>query len=190
MRVFVLLVAMVAALVRHAAADPSPPAPCGTLDLTSPLTQHCFPEDGEDALQTVSLRPFRGYPLLAGSPAPPPWAPHAILSNNAAQYCPAGSHHFVCCEQIALPDNPDSPHGNQNPLGRVIREASQPENYSWCTCSEEICTQQLGGRVAWNQHGSGWSGYRPSQRGAVLNALTGLGQGSAAAAAGRRDEFL
>ena len=25
---------------------PSPPAPCGTLDLMSPLTQHCFPEDG------------------------------------------------------------------------------------------------------------------------------------------------
>lgn len=28
-------------------AGPSPPAPCGSLDLGSPLTQHCFPEDGE-----------------------------------------------------------------------------------------------------------------------------------------------
>lgn len=27
--------------------QPSPPAPCGTLDLTSPLTQHCFPADGK-----------------------------------------------------------------------------------------------------------------------------------------------
>ena len=28
-----------------ASAVPSPPAPCGTLDLTSQLTQHCFPDD-------------------------------------------------------------------------------------------------------------------------------------------------
>ena len=28
-------------------AVPSPPAPCGTLDLANMLTQHCFPEDGE-----------------------------------------------------------------------------------------------------------------------------------------------
>ena len=77
----------------------------------------------------------------------------------------------------------------------MIREASRPGNYSWCTCSEEICTQQLGGRAAWNQHGAGWSGHRPSREGAVFNALTGLkGQGPAATAAAeegrRRDEFL
>ena len=34
------------AAVATAAAQPSPPAPCGTLDLSSTLTQHCFPEDG------------------------------------------------------------------------------------------------------------------------------------------------
>lgn len=33
--------------VPAAQAVPTPPEPCGTLDLTSPLTQHCFPEDGE-----------------------------------------------------------------------------------------------------------------------------------------------
>ena len=69
--------------------------PCGTLDLTSPLTQHCFPHDK--------------------------------------------SHHFVCCTEIADPANSASPHGNNNPLFDVITKASKPENYSWCTCSEEIC---------------------------------------------------
>lgn len=125
-------------------AGPSPPAPCGSLDLGSPLTQHCFPEDG--------------------------------------------SHHFVCCERITLLDNPDSPHGNQNPLGEVIRAASDPSNYSWCTCSEEICTQQLGGRVAWNQHGAGWTGFRPSSQRAY-NARTGLEGGAAAEEERRREEL-
>lgn len=110
---------------------PSPPAPCGTLDLQSTLTQHCFPEDG--------------------------------------------SHHFVCCEGITLPENPNSPHGNYNPLERVIKAASNSSNYSWCTCSEEICTEQLGGRVAWNMNGMGYKGYVPPRDGRVLyNALTGL----------------
>ncbi len=26
--------------------QPQPPQPCGSLDLSSPLTQHCFPADG------------------------------------------------------------------------------------------------------------------------------------------------
>ena len=81
-------------------------AQCGTLDLNSPLTQHCFPYDK--------------------------------------------SHHFVCCVDIKNVDNSKSPHGNKNPLGDVIKSASLPSSYSWCTCSEEICEQQLGGRVAWN----------------------------------------
>jgi hypothetical protein len=34
-------------MFQTAEAAPSPPQPCGTLDLTSPLTQHCFPADGE-----------------------------------------------------------------------------------------------------------------------------------------------
>jgi hypothetical protein len=111
---------------------PSPPAPCGTLDLTSPHTQHCFPEDG--------------------------------------------SHHFVCCVDINMPENPHSPHGNYNPLERVIRQASNSSSYSWCTCSEEICEEQLGGRVAWNQHGEGWRGYLPRRGGEqpVFNAGSGL----------------
>lgn len=32
-------------------------------------------------------------------------------------------------------------------LERVIKAASNSSSYSWCTCSEEICEQQLGGRV-------------------------------------------
>ncbi|KAK9867988.1 hypothetical protein WJX84_010855 [Apatococcus fuscideae] len=97
----------------------SPPSSCGTLDLTSDLTQHCFPQDG--------------------------------------------SHHFVCCVDITSPETSQSPHGNRNPLNDVIKAASKPSSYSWCTCSEEICTQQLGGRVAWNQNGAGWKGFRPPQ---------------------------
>lgn len=42
-----LLLAAPAAL-----AVPTPPEPCGTLDLTSPLTQHCFPEDGKCMLRS------------------------------------------------------------------------------------------------------------------------------------------
>jgi hypothetical protein len=118
-------------------AKPEPPAPCGTLDLTSPLTQHCFPSDG--------------------------------------------SHHFVCCEHISMPENPNSPHGNFNPLERVIKAASNATNYSWCTCSEEICREQLGGQVAWNMHGIGHLGYTPpygDTTRSVYNSMTGLPRGS------------
>ena len=34
-------------LLGLASAQPAPPEPCGTLDLTSHSTQHCFPSDGE-----------------------------------------------------------------------------------------------------------------------------------------------
>lgn len=111
-------------------AEPKPPAPCGTLDLQSQLTQHCFPEDG--------------------------------------------SHHFVCCVDIQMPENPHSPHGNFNPLEHVIKSASNASSYSWCTCSENICEMQLGGRVAWNMHGVGHKGYLPSYTGPVYNARSGL----------------
>lgn len=60
----------------------------------------------------------------------------------------------MCCDQIQTPENPHSPHGNYNPLERVIKAASNSSNYSWCTCSEEICTEQLHGRVAWNMNGA------------------------------------
>lgn len=48
-----LLVACTLSLVH---AIPSPPAPCGTLDLTNMLTQHCFPEDGESYRVELSVR--------------------------------------------------------------------------------------------------------------------------------------
>eukprot|EP00275_Glaucocystis_incrassata_P001890 EC124241.1.p1 GENE.EC124241.1~~EC124241.1.p1 ORF type:complete len:138 (+),score=0.08 EC124241.1:231-644(+) len=104
---------------------------CGTLDLNSPLTQHCFPHDG--------------------------------------------SHHFVCCVDITLPENPNSPHGNYNPLERVIKTASNSSSYSWCTCSEEICEQQLGGRVAWNMNGIGWKGFAPPPPNRRLHEAGGSG---------------
>ena len=111
------LLLLLATAPPSSSAEPAPPAPCGTLDLTSRLTQHCFPADG--------------------------------------------SHHFVCCVDISTPDNPDSPHGNRNPLFAAITAASNASSYSWCTCSEEICEEQLGGRVAWNMNGRGWKGYLP-----------------------------
>ena len=48
--------------------------------------------------------------------------------------------------------------GNYNPLERPIKAASNDSNYSWCTCSEEICTEQLRGYVQWNMNGDGWKG--------------------------------
>lgn len=48
--------------------------------------------------------------------------------------------------------------GNYNPLERVIKAASNDSNYSWCTCSEEICIEQLRGFVQWNMNGQGWKG--------------------------------
>lgn len=137
-----------ATLVSQSASQPSPPAPCGTLDLTSPLTQHCFPEDG--------------------------------------------SHHFVCCVDIQMPEvilhlpgiayhwrtphmepllplqNPHSPHGNYNPLARVITQASNASSYSWCTCSEEVhaaCSSGVALRCA------GSRVPKPESPGAVQSAL-------------------
>ncbi len=134
-------------LVPRTMAAPSPPAPCGTLDLTSPLVQHCWPMDG--------------------------------------------SHHAVCCVDISTPDNPHSPHGNYNPLGKVIKAASNSTSYSWCTCSEEICTEQLGGRVAWNQNGLGWKGYVPPRNrdATVYNALTGLPADQIGGSSSRSEEL-
>ncbi len=62
--------------------------------------------------------------------------------------------------------------GNYNPLERVIKAASNDSNYSWCTCSEEICTEQLRGFVQWNMNGKGWKGaYLPSPYACVLEPL-------------------
>ena len=110
-------IAVVLSFAAPSSAEPAPPAPCGTLDLASALTQHCFPADG--------------------------------------------SHHFVCCVDISSPEETLSPHGNSNPLFRAITAASNSSSYSWCTCSEEIREEQLGGRVAWNMNGRGWKGYLP-----------------------------
>lgn len=82
----------------------------------------------------------------------------------------------VCCVDIQAVDNEASPHGNVNPLGDVIRQASTNASYSWCTCSEEICIEQLRGRVAWNQNGAGWRGFRADPR-RVRAYYTGTGGG-------------
>jgi hypothetical protein len=108
-----LPVLVVLLLATATTAQPSPPAPCGTLDLTSPLTQHCFPEGVE------------------GATLPPPPALcenlYALLTVRfpvSHHHTADGSHHFVCCTGITLPENAHSPHGNYNPLERVIRAAS------------------------------------------------------------------
>jgi len=125
----------------------------------------------------------------------------ACLKSSTLFFCHSGSHHFVCCVDISMPENPSSPHGNYNPLGQVriprirtfcqglffarlshgmalllqvIKAASNSSSYSWCTCSEEICEEQLGGRVAWNQHGVGWKGFAPAYDRPVLNSASGL----------------
>lgn len=82
---------------------------------------------------------------------------------------------------IQAVDNDASPHGNVNPLGDVIRQASSNSSYSWCTCSEEICVDQLRGRVAWNQNGAGWRGFRADPR-RVRAYYTGTGGGRGTAA--------
>lgn len=84
-------------------------------------------------------------------------------------------------------------------MGGPIRAASlDPNNLSWCTCSEEICKEQLGGKVAWNLNGAGWSGCSPDNvrveevwrgegfREDVLARGMG-GAGSAAGGSGRSD---
>ena len=84
------------------------------------------------------------------------------LSHGVTQHCfPAdASHHFVCCTDIQTPANKRSPHGNENPLYTAIKSGNKsPVNLSWCTCSEEICTEQLQGTVEWNMHGVGWKGF-------------------------------
>lgn len=37
---------------------------------------------------------------------------------------------------------------SQNALDNLIRQASNFESYSWCTCSPSVCTM-LGGRISW-----------------------------------------
>lgn len=96
-------------------------------------------------------------PALSRPPSPSPWT-------------------VVCCVDIQAVDNEASPHGNANPLGDVIRQASTNASYSWCTCSEEICIEQLRGRVAWNQNGAGWRGFRADPR-RVRAYYTGTGGG-------------
>ena len=120
-------------------AIPSPPRPCGSLNLSSPLTQHCFPQDGE--LFTLSLVFAHSYPpfvLRFLRLAQVDSESAHMVANGALFHVVSGSHHFVCCEAIASADNDRSPHGNTNPLADVIAAASRPDNPSWCTCSEEV----------------------------------------------------
>ena len=89
------------------------------------------------------------------------------------------SHHFVCCTHIKTPENDQSPHGNRNPLFDSIKSAAKdPNNLSWCTCSEEICTQQLHGEVEWNMNGVGWKGLRGRDLGPLGISLEAQNRGS------------
>lgn len=69
-----------------------------------------------------------------------------------------GSHHYVCCTHIKYIGNldnlSDKSVNKYNPLYGPITRNSDPSNYSWCTCSEKICLDQLGGKVEWNMRKS------------------------------------
>lgn len=42
-----------------------------------------------------------------------------------------------------MPENPHSPHGNYNPLERVIKAASNESNYSWCEGRCAACIEMF-----------------------------------------------
>lgn len=178
------------------AAAPSPPAPCVLIpsiqDLpktypctsaptfsSSPLTI-AFVWPGVERSTCVASSPSIAFLKTVGIDRPTGLDPRAHAHAHAGpparpRSMSPGSHHFVCCVDIQMPENPHSPHGNYNPLADVIRSASNSSSYSWCTCSEEICEEQLGGRVEWNQLGMGWKGFVPRRDGGrAYNALTGL----------------
>ena len=77
---------------------------------------------------------------VAAKPSPPQACGTLDLTARQTQHCfpKDASHHFVCCEHITTADNSNSPHGNSNPLGKVIAAHSDASNPSWCTCSEEV----------------------------------------------------
>ena len=63
------------------------------------------------------------------------------------------SHHYVCCVDIKNPENQNFKINEhdivRNPLEEQIKRNSHPSSYSWCTCNERICIEQLKGRVEW-----------------------------------------
>jgi hypothetical protein len=97
----------------HAFSANGTPLLCGTMDLNSKLTRHCFPA--------------------------------------------TANRHMVCCADIQLPDPamysgsrlPHNTSSFHNILESRIRSVSRPESYSWCTCSIDVCENQLGGKVQW-----------------------------------------
>eukprot|EP00730_Choanoeca_flexa_P015022 TRINITY_DN6781_c0_g1_i1.p1 TRINITY_DN6781_c0_g1~~TRINITY_DN6781_c0_g1_i1.p1 ORF type:complete len:154 (+),score=24.68 TRINITY_DN6781_c0_g1_i1:132-593(+) len=75
--------------------------------------------------------------------------------NDQTDHCFPGSasDHMVCCVDIKNVDNEhntdDPTVARHNPLSEPIRSNSDKSSYTWCTCSESICTDQLDGTVAW-----------------------------------------
>ena len=147
----VVSLSLALALLGLASAQPATPEPCGTLDLTSPSTQHCFPADGKWSGLSVLSHSLRSHAPQSWTPVPfchlhpvahPTARRQARSASSVGALIPsryaAGSHHFVCCVDIQTSDNAQSPHGNWNPLDDVIRAASDKASYSWCTCSEEV----------------------------------------------------
>eukprot|EP00045_Choanoeca_perplexa_P000259 m.13565 g.13565 ORF g.13565 m.13565 type:complete len:149 (+) comp10182_c0_seq1:101-547(+) len=83
-----------------------------------------------------------------------PGKPNGWRSDQTDHCFPAtASDHMVCCVDIHNVDNPHNQHdagvARHNPLSEPIRANSDTSSYSWCTCSESICTDQLHGTVAW-----------------------------------------
>ena len=116
--------------VEHVTPSEDPPAPATHILVSfsvelvhDPATATTSPPHSLTASQPLSLTASHRTP---GNPT--------TVTDALTAHCfpEDGSHHFVCCENIQLTDNPHSPYGNLNPLGRVIRAASNSSNFSWC----------------------------------------------------------
>lgn len=128
------------------------PTSCGTLDLASPLTRHCFPPDASrHQFCCVDIKlPGEGGGIgaLSMGSDPETWE-HILDGADEAPMLPA----------MGGPN----PSTSGRSLESMIRAASDPSSYSWCTCSEVVCEELLGGRVAWDQYAYTKSRYHNDQ---------------------------
>jgi hypothetical protein len=76
------------------------------------------------------------------------------LKHPDTSHCfpPDASKFTFCCEYIKLPEPGENPVLDSSDLASRIRAASDPSNLSWCTCSEYVCEELLGGKVTWDQN--------------------------------------
>ena len=147
-----LMAILCVAVFGVAAAQPAPPEPCGTLDLSSPSTQHCFPADGEwlNPPDWIAARKGRPDMRLSSSPRQVGWS--------------------ACCQTAAHDGAPLH-------MGAVglcqLNAATEPKHniaftYSACPCCPNLlCYSWLWLLSAWKQR---WT--RCAFRGSILQGLS------------------